>query len=714
MTSLYGHYFDASRFGVPYDTPDEHVLDMVCRCQMVLYAYLSCLDDGRTEVLEQLRRLTAPPGGVQALFDKPPALAEVRGDVLRDLDKAQFHIDARTEASVRRGDFLAVQYVREVFRLTDLELFCLTLELLPAYDARLERPLAFLRRGSERGAGADLAVRLYHFAEGAAGLPGYHRICSELSEKAALAFLRAGGGIDPRIADFILQNGEARLDKNIAEVFIPGELGELPLREHRARELADAIGADSAENETLYLCLKGPQGVGRTTCACRTAELLNVPAVLFDCRTAAGARREDFFESLRTAGRETLLVQGMLLLRHLDVLFDEPETVRGVLDLAGRYSGVVFVLTAEDTVTVEPAQGRRWVEMTFAVPQRGESIALWERELECLPLAEPVNAAELANKFTFTPAQIAGTARTAAGMALLAGPLDRRRLTDAAYSQISHRLGEHATLIYARHTWDQLVLGEAEKEMLRNACDQVRYKHVVYDQWGFESRLAYGKGVSMLFAGPPGTGKTMAAQVVANDLGIEMYKVDLSQVVSKYIGETEKNLNQVFNEAKKSNVILFFDETDAILGKRTEVKDAHDKNANLETAYLLQKMEEYDGITVMTTNYKENIDSAFFRRISYVIHFAFPDATARKSIWQGIFPHETPLDDDLDFDYLARQFEIAGGSIKNIAVAAAFMAARDGQAVSMRHIIRAVRYEMAKQGKVMRREDYGEYSYLLK
>lgn len=242
----------------------------------------------------------------------------------------------------------------------------------------------------------------------------------------------------------------------------------------------------------------------------------------------------------------------------------------------------------------------------------------------------------------------------------------------------------------------------------------MRYKHVVYDQWGFESRLAYGKGVSMLFAGPPGTGKTMAAQVVANDLGIEMYKVDLSQVVSKYIGETEKNLNQVFNEAKKSNVILFFDETDAILGKRTEVKDAHDKNANLETAYLLQKMEEYDGITVMTTNYKENIDSAFFRRISYVIHFAFPDATARKSIWQGIFPHETPLDDDLDFDYLARQFEIAGGSIKNIAVAAAFMAARDGQAVSMRHIIRAVRYEMAKQGKVMRREDYGEYSYLLK
>ena len=319
----------------------------------------------------------------------------------------------------------------------------------------------------------------------------------------------------------------------------------------------------------------------------------------------------------------------------------------------------------------------------------------------------------MANKFSFTPAQIAGAGRTAAGMALLQGPLDRRQVTAAAYSQITHKLGEHATLIYARHTWDQLVLGETEKEMLRMACDQVRYQHVVYDQWCFDERLAYGKGVSMLFAGPPGTGKTMAAQVVANELGIEMYKVDLSQVVSKYIGETEKNLNQVFNEAKKSNVILFFDETDAILGKRTEVKDAHDKNANLETAYLLQKMEEYDGITVMTTNYKENIDSAFFRRISYVIHFSFPDAKARREIWRGIFPQRTPLGEDVDLDYLANQFEITGGSIKNIALVASFMAARAGEAVGMQHIVRAVKYEMAKQGKIMLREDYGEYGYLL-
>ena len=440
------------------------------------------------------------------------------------------------------------------------------------------------------------------------------------------------------------------------------------------------------------------------------AQLLGIPAVIFSCVPSPQMRREDFFDALRTAGRETILVQGLLVLRQLDALLEEPDTARQVLDM---FSGAVLLLCGEEGNLLELSQGRRWLEVPIALPDKKASIALWQRELSALPLKEPVDGAEMANKFTFTPAQIVGTGQRAAGEARLHGPLGRQDVTRAAYHQVSHKLGEHATLIYARHTWDQLVLGQQEKEMLRMACDQVRYQHVVYDKWGFDKRLAYGKGVSMLFAGPPGTGKTMAAQVVASDLGIEMYKVDLSQVVSKYIGETEKNLNQVFNEAKKSNVILFFDETDAILGKRTEVKDSHDKNANLETAYLLQKMEEYDGITVMTTNYKENIDSAFFRRISYVIHFSFPDEKARRAIWKGIFPQETPLGEDVDLDYLARQFSITGGSIKNIALVAAFMAARKDVPVGMEHILRATQFEMAKQGKIMLREDYGEYGYLL-
>ena len=700
MPSLYRQFFDAAQFGAPYAAPEEHLLDLVRWCELLLTAYLPCYAP------------QIPWEGAPEERTGPEAL---RGETLRDFDKALFHIDARARASAEKEDFLAAQYVREVWKLTDLELFALVLWLLPAYDERFGPLLGQLQGNPAlRRPSFDLALKLFHFVDRAEDVPGYHAQRRALEEKADFAFLRRDGTLDARTADFLLSNGTARLDTAAGETYLPPEKGEpLPLREREAEELADAIAADGSERETLFVCLRGMKGAGRATQVRRVSELLEVPAVFFDCAQAAFSRREDFFAALRTAGRETVLIQGMLALRSFERLLEEPETAQQALELAGRYSGVVFVLTEPEAVTVELAARRRWIEAEVSLPTKGESIALWQRALETLPLSEAVEGAEMANKFSFTPAQIAGAGRTAAGMALLQGPLDRRQVTAAAYRQISHKLGEHATLIYARHTWDQLVLGETEKEMLRMACDQVRYQHVVYDRWGFNQRLAYGKGVSMLFAGPPGTGKTMAAQVVANELGIEMYKVDLSQVVSKYIGETEKNLNQVFNEAKKSNVILFFDETDAILGKRTEVKDAHDKNANLETAYLLQKMEEYDGITVMTTNYKENIDSAFFRRISYVIHFTFPDARARREIWRGIFPADTPLG-EVDFEYLANQFEITGGSIKNIALVASFMAARNGEAVDMGHIVKAVKYEMAKQGKIMLREDYGEYGYLLK
>ena len=701
MPALFSRFFDPDQFARPYEAPEDHLRDLVRWCELLLSAYLPCYAPD----------IRWAGGGEMGEEDREA----LRREALLNFDKALFHIDARAKASGERGDFLAAQYVREVLKLTNLELFALLLWLLPAYDERFG-PLLGSLQGSQtlRRPSFDLTLKLFHFVDAAEEVPGYHSQRRSLEEKADFAFLQSDGSLDARVRDFLLQNGGTSLDRETAETYLPGEGGPLPLGEAAAEELAEMIAADSAQKDTLFVCLKGQRGVGRTTRMRRAAQLLEVPVVAFSCAGTANLRRETFFARLRTAGRETILLQGVLALREFQCLMEEPETAREVLDMAGRFSGVVFVLAEEDTVTVDLQAHRRWVECRIPMPGKGESIALWRRALASMPLREEVDGAEMANKFTFTPAQIAGTGQTAAGLALLEGPLTRRQVTQAAYSQITHKLGEHATLIYARHTWDQLVLGETEKEMLRMACDQVRYQHVVYDQWGFDQRLAYGKGVSMLFAGPPGTGKTMAAQVVANELGIEMYKVDLSQVVSKYIGETEKNLNQVFAEAKKSNVILFFDETDAILGKRTEVKDAHDKNANLETSYLLQKMEEYDGITVMTTNYKENIDSAFFRRISYVIHFAFPDARARKEIWKGIFPKATPLGEDVDFDYLANQFEIAGGNIKNIALVASFMAARSGEKVGMRHIVRAVKYEMAKQGKIMLREDYGEYGYLLR
>ena len=237
----------------------------------------------------------------------------------------------------------------------------------------------------------------------------------------------------------------------------------------------------------------------------------------------------------------------------------------------------------------------------------------------------------------------------------------------------------------------------------------VQHRHIVYTQWGFEQRLSLGKGLKALFAGPSGTGKTMTAEVLARELGLDLYKIDLSTVVSKYIGETEKNLDRIFRAAQSSNAILFFDEADALFGKRSEVKDAHDRYANIEVAYLLQKIEEYDGFVILATNLILNIDEAFKRRMNYTVEFPFPDERHRELLWHAMFPPETPLGDDLDFPFLARQFALSGGNIKNAALSAAFLAAAEGSVVRMRHLIQAVAREWQKLGKLPSVADFKQY-----
>ena len=218
---------------------------------------------------------------------------------------------------------------------------------------------------------------------------------------------------------------------------------------------------------------------------------------------------------------------------------------------------------------------------------------------------------------------------------------------------------------------------------------------------GFYHKLSLGKGVTALFAGPSGTGKTMAAEIIANELGLDLYKIDLSGVVSKYIGETEKNLDRIFAAAENANAILFFDEADALFGKRSEVRDSHDRYANIEISYLLQKMEEYEGIAILATNLRQNLDESFVRRLAFTVHFPFPDEDSRRRIWAGIWPARTPLAPETDMDRLARRFKLSGGNIKNVALAAAFLAAGDGNLVTMEHLIHATRREYQKMGKVL-------------
>ncbi|MCC6420066.1 MAG: ATP-binding protein, partial [Gemmataceae bacterium] len=210
-----------------------------------------------------------------------------------------------------------------------------------------------------------------------------------------------------------------------------------------------------------------------------------------------------------------------------------------------------------------------------------------------------------------------------------------------------------------------------------------------------------GRGVSALFSGPSGTGKTLAAEVIAHELGLDLYRIDLSTVVSKYIGETERNLERVFSAAENANVILFFDEADAIFGRRSEVRDSHDRYANLEISYLLQRMEQYEGLAILATNLRENLDPAFVRRLHAIVTFSLPDEAQRRQLWRNHLPAAAPCEADLDLGHLAARFRLSGASIKNCTLAAAFLAAADEAPIGMAHLLRAVQREHQKMGRVL-------------
>ena len=267
-------------------------------------------------------------------------------------------------------------------------------------------------------------------------------------------------------------------------------------------------------------------------------------------------------------------------------------------------------------------------------------------------------------------------------------------LWQTCLSQARPKLGELAQQIQSAVSWEDLVLPETEFQILKTLAAHVRQRHIVYERWGFASKGQRGLGISALFAGTSGTGKTLAAETLANALHLDLYRIDLSTVVSKYIGETEKNLRRIFDGAEMGGAILLFDEADALFGKRSDIKDAHDRYANMEVAYLLQRIEAYRGLAILTTNLKDSLDQAFLRRIRFVVQFPFPDASQRERIWQRSFPRQTPLG-ELNFKTLAK-LNIAGGNIRNIALNAAFLAADKGEEVGMEHIIKAAQSEYIK------------------
>jgi hypothetical protein len=338
--------------------------------------------------------------------------------------------------------------------------------------------------------------------------------------------------------------------------------------------------------------------------------------------------------------------------------------------------------------------------------------ALGEQNVECSPDLD-AGLAGLADRFVLSADRIGYACQHAVDLSRFGQvPLTAEHLYAAARSASAEGATGVTRPVSTTGDWDELVVPADVRARLFDVVRAVELRPIVFDGWGYARRPG-ARGIKVMFAGASGTGKTMAAAILARELGLDLYRIELAAVVSKYIGETEKNLDRAFVAARRANAILFIDEADALLGKRSEVKDAHDRYANVEIAYLLQRMEDHDGVVIVATNLANNIDPAFARRMQYVVQFPMPDIPSRERLWRGMFPPAAPLSDDLDFGFLARQFELAGGDIRNIALDAAFRAAHEGRAVGMAHLLTALVQQYVKRGKVPPTAELGEFACML-
>lgn len=382
-----------------------------------------------------------------------------------------------------------------------------------------------------------------------------------------------------------------------------------------------------------------------------------------------------------------------------------------LLSALGEARGPVFVAFDPNTRWRELLQGRRKLVFGLEEPDFEERCRLWTELGNHTLSASDVE--DLANRFVLSPGQIRDALVMAGDTHYLRcghnGPLAAEDLLVGARAQSDQNLGKLASRVRGAHAWNDLVLPSSTLRQIKEIKAAIKYRHQVYSAWGFDQRLASGRGLKVLFSGSPGTGKTMTAGILARDLGLDLYKIDLSGIVSKFIGETEKNLDLIFRASQSGNAILFFDEADALFGKRSEVKDAHDRYANIEVAYLLQKMEDHDGVVILATNLSKNMDEAFSRRMHYVVEFPLPNAGHRERLWRGMFPPQAPVAPDVDFKFLSEQFSLPGGDIQNIVLSAAFLAAQDGDAIHMRHLIPALGRLMVKKGKIPSSTEFKQY-----
>ncbi len=504
--------------------------------------------------------------------------------------------------------------------------------------------------------------------------------------------------IDERILNYL--TGVQHLDDRLAGFIVPlREAGELVPSHHALVHRIAASWADVSGTPLPVVQLTGAELTDMRSIAVAACGALGLRVCLLSGPSLPlGASELDGL--IRLWKREAGLSNSALLLECHELEASDVARAAAINRLIGSLDSPLIISNAE-----------RWRNqlkplLTFEVrkPTVREQRDIWQATLKDTPFNLNGEVGAIASQFDLSREKVlaahtlalgqrksteTGKVETAAGFS--------EALWNACRRQARPRLDDLAQRIEPAATWDDLVLPGRQLQTLREVAVHVRRRVTVYETWGFEKKGARGLGISALFSGVSGTGKTMAAEVLANELRLDLYRIDLSAVVSKYIGETEKNLRRVFDAAEEGGAILLFDEADALFGKRSEVKDSHDRYANIEVSYLLQRMEAYRGLAILTTNLKNALDPAFMRRIRFIVQFPFPDAAQRAEIWRRIFPAETPRE-NLDAEKLSR-LNVAGGNIRNIALNAAFLAADADEPVRMTHLLSAAQGEYTKLEK---------------
>ncbi len=507
-----------------------------------------------------------------------------------------------------------------------------------------------------------------------------------------------------RLADRVvaLLRGDRALDDHIA-IFCkratPPPLASLVIDRRAQAWLERALDLD--RRRPARVLLWGLDGIGKATLVEAVAVAAGRAALRVDLRVVLGdpARAAEY---LATCGREAALADAVLVVDAAGIAADLEHEVTAKLGVALAALPGPVAIVAERALGWLPQHLPELVEIEVAGPTYRERAALWTTALG--PAAVAADVELVAGRYSFGAGSIARAARRAVTTAHLRDPehavIALDDLVDASRQMFSNRLGSIAQRIPAGFTWDDLVLPNDTHEQLREVVRFARRRPMLLEEWGFGRKLPYGRGISAILAGPPGTGKTMVAQLLAHELGYDLYRIDLSQVVNKYIGETEKNLARIFSEAENSHAVLFFDEADSMFAKRTEVRSSNDRYANLEVNYLLQRMETFDGVTLLATNIEQGIDEAFKRRVRFTVQFELPDEGVRVALWKSMFPQETPLAADIDWTILAARFEMAGGYIKKAALRAALAAADAGRAIAHADLLRAATQEYREMGRV--------------